>query len=389
MTRLLLAVMALGFHAAGQAAELAVVVKEAEARSGPGDIPPFYATDKLRPGDQVEIQGEKNGFLVITPPRGAFSLVPKSAVRLVGNPGDKMGVVPAGAETIVGSSLSPKRDSIGSKLSAGAIVKIYDEVQVADETGPTAYYRIEPAGEVRYLPADAVQRRAPVVEATRLPPTTVPPAPLNGPLSGDVETLRRQADLAYRQAESTGDYTEANRLYQALAQSPHADARWEALNRLEFIRQRNMGRGTMTGQPIVPAAYRPGPLPPPQPAAPRYSSGYIYAQDRGTGTFVPVSQPNLPASMPPVAATKPAPLPVSAATVGPGILRRAHNTDQGRTLYYLEDRNGQLTCYVLPTSSVNLEPLVGRLVQISGSVPVYHGQLRADFMTATQATLVQ
>jgi hypothetical protein len=391
--------LVLAWTAAAAAAEMATIVRETDARSGPGAVPPFSFTDKLRPGDVVEIQGEKSGFLIITPPKGAFSLVPKSAVRIVGNPGDKMGVVPAGAETMVGSSLGQQAEVIGSKLSPGAIVKIFDEVQLAGPAGPVSYYRIEPAGEVRYIPPEAVQRRAPAVETTRIPPTNVAPAPLNPAISGDVEALRRQADQAYRKAETTGDWNDAWRLYQELAKTSHADVRWEALNRLEFIRLRARNPALTPSQPIVPATYKPNPnspyipaqpLPPPQPVAPRYNSGYVYSQDRGAPTFVPTANanPTKPTANP---ATKPATptTTLTGHTPGPGVLRRAHSTDQGRPLYYLEDRNGLLKCYVLPAGSINLEPLVGRVVQIAGSVPVYHSQLRADYMSATQATLVE
>jgi hypothetical protein len=55
--------------------------------------------------------------------------------------------------------------------------------------------------------------------------------------------------------------------------------------------------------------------------------------------------------------------------------------------YRLEDENGYPRMYVAPAPGVNLEPYLNKRVQLQGTM-IYHGELRANFITAARIDLV-
>jgi MraZ protein len=73
---------------------------------------------------------------------------------------------------------------------------------------------------------------------------------------------------------------------------------------------------------------------------------------------------------------------------GPGRLRRAGFFVDGKQAYVLENSQGRPLLYVSGQSGMNLEPYVNRQVNLQGSV-IYHGDLRADYMTATGVNVLQ
>jgi hypothetical protein len=67
---------------------------------------------------------------------------------------------------------------------------------------------------------------------------------------------------------------------------------------------------------------------------------------------------------------------------GPGKLRKsgAHD-EQGRSLYALDDVYGRPFYYIEPGSGVDLQPYLGRAVELVGPA-VYDSRLRANHMIA-------
>ena len=225
------------------AQEAVVTAAEVEVRSYPGSLP-AYVTGKLRRGDRVQVLGTQAGYVQIAPPPGSFSLIAKESVLL--NPGaaNTATVRVEGAETLVGGSATNDVSIRGAKLPQGYIVTVLGEVTLTTPQGPVAYYKIAPEKEVRYVPADAVQPLNSAGTSASTPPAAPAAPPLAEPVKAapagaqEPVALMRMADEAYRQAESTGNWGEAKRLYEELARSPSHEARMLAWNRLEFIRQR-------------------------------------------------------------------------------------------------------------------------------------------------------
>jgi len=90
-----------------------------------------------------------------------------------------------------------------------------------------------------------------------------------------------------------------------------------------------------------------------------------------------------PASLQPSAA---APAPTSATTIfrsGPGRLRRAPFYLDNKPTYALESSQGNLRIYVTAQQGLNLEPYVNRNLELLGPM-FYHGQLKTNYMAATQ-----
>jgi hypothetical protein len=349
--------------------EAIIAVPEVEVRSGPS--PAFYATGKLRQGDRVDVVGEpQSGYLKIAPPAGSFSLILKTSVDArAGNVGV---VIVDGAETLVGGSAGTPNVR-GTRLERGSGVKILGEVTLPGGPAPLSYYQITPLNEVRYIPADAIRKQE-IIQ------TSGSSGGQASHLSPEVAGLKQRAELAYQQAETTGDWTAARQLYEELAKCPDHDCRMEAWNRLEYIRKRM----------AYPAARRP------QPPSMRASSSYTYATDNrssSAGRLAPTPQPPVaPASRsrPNVDAntSQARYVPESPTAKGPamyvGRLVRSSRTDPGgRPLYMLIDSMGGLRCYVMPGPGKSLEGWLERSVEIQGEGLTYRADLRGNVVTAT------
>jgi hypothetical protein len=161
------------------------------------------------------------------------------------------------------------------------------------------------------------------------------------------------------------------------------------VNRLEFIRRRVQPGPGSSGTPAANQIARTAPEARTA-SVPRAGSTYTYATDAGPGRSPPAPTPAA-APKPPAAPTAqvnyvpPAATPAAALrSSGPGLLRKAYQTDQGRTLYYLQGSDGGLRCYVAPTAGVDLEPFVGQLVEVRGNSLVYRMDLRGNYLPATQ-----
>lgn len=235
------------------AEERVIQMAEVSARAVPGYIEP---TDMLRRGDKVNVVQVQPGFAAITPPAGAFSMLPHSAILRTSVTEGQVKV--PYIDTLVGSNLSYFATRPGVRLQRGAKVHILDSVYMVQYGRPEPYYKIvPPQGELRYVPTAAFQplrqesvsrlsgmegREDSIVTASYTPP--------------DAQTalLLREADEAYQRGIATGQWEEALQKYRLLADSTNHHARMTALNRLEFIRwaAANPRRPT-PGQPSGPA----------------------------------------------------------------------------------------------------------------------------------------
>ncbi len=397
-----------------RAGEEAILARDVEVRAGPS--PRFPPTGRLQAGDRVDVLGAEGEFLRITPPEGDFSLVPREAVKLQGETGI---IVQDDTESQAAGTDGKATQVRGARLPRGALVTIVGEALDSD------FYRIRPhVSESRYIPASAVRKQE-LVRAGGDGLELVE--------SGDpVEAMVQQADVAYRSAESTGDWESPKKLYEELARCPRHDARMLAWNRLEFIRTKSRSPsnvqtpiapasavtrtpGSLTSAPVratersprAPGGWRddrvpgrPGPaaaIQRPEPVhdatAPRAGSSYTYATDQGPGrkAWGPVGVPAAPAAPASRIAES---TDVSRTGVGSsatltGRLHRARQTADGKPLYYLEGSQGELRCYATAAAGLNLDAFLERVVELRGTSYVYRGDLRGWHLSAVQITPLQ
>jgi hypothetical protein len=415
---------------------------EAEVRSKPGLTPAIYPTNRLKWGDRVFVVEERaDGWLAIVPPEGSFSFVNlRYLQRVVPNQCNWMVAADPQVKVpvIVGSELitDNKRPTVeGAYLERGAQVRSIGK-PLEDSDGQ--WLPIEPpAGEVRYLRAEAVRKLQPlmpVVAALPTPPretepsrprnvvqaipvsqsTFIPapppaasiPAPVAAPPAATPvmpETLWGRA----QQAERAGRITEAVELYNQLyaenrATNPDA-ANW-AITRAAFLRsgQRQLPVTTSTGQPqarFVPLQSQVDP-----PAVTATSRGGFANPPRVDK--LPDQQPSrvaqLPDSQPPAAKLNPPsiegtfvaraanepssphlPGDQTVYSSGPGTLLRAGLRINSQPTYRLDLGEGKPNLYVTAAPGLDLERFLDQKVELIGAAE-YHGTLRANHMRAYQ-----
>lgn len=374
-------------RAQAQRPEAVVTAQEVEVRSGPSAK--LYATSKLRQGDRVRIVEEKDsGWLAIEPPLGSFSWIKAAAIQRLDA---RQGVVHTGSsEVLVGSALvADEPTQISTRLVAGAAVVILED-RPAQKGGEQWLPIQPPPQEVRYIPASAVAKAAPPVQAVSAPAPAASATPAAGGSSLDPLLAQAQA------AENAGDLTKAEALYTQLARTTR-DPQVQQLGstKVEAIRQRLRGTAAaytpaapVSQAPAAPAAY----TPPAAAAAP--PSGYVYGQP-----VPPAPQPQQAVSQytyqrdpsAPLTQQSPMPQPRPAAVPPqwspPGYLRHAALKVEARPTYALESSEGMLRLYVCPGPGMNLEPYVGRNVTVYGPA-VYSGELRTNYMLVNQVNPV-
>jgi hypothetical protein len=400
--------------AADEALYTAVVVQpEAEVRCLPGDNPQqAYVTNRLRRGDTVQVlHVADNGWLAIRPPEGSVSWINTRFVqRISPNYPDNWVVCvhqDVKAPVLIGSEQQPGvRPTVeGARLPLGAQVHSVGRRQV-DEEG--SWLLIEPPpGEVRYVRAEAVQRTAgppaPAAVAAAPPqPAVLPPfaaaaapAPAAGvaarpaaPLQASPAPVNVDAHwLLGLQAEQQNRIAEAISWYRqvaAEAAQSNPDLARRADQRALWLQQAfsnpNARAGVVPPGPGVEARFSPaagqGRLA--QPAAARPPTVRL-APPGGEGS------PNAAAApQPQQAAWAPGRDPLGYPASGPGRLRRAGLSLDGRQAYVLE--SSVQNCprlYVVPQAGVDLEPYVNQGVELFGPA-VYRGDLRANYMTAVR-----
>lgn len=389
-----------------------VVQSEAVVRCGPSDK--FYPTNRLKPGEKVTVLGSdpSRQYLRIAPPPGSFSwiearhvkqLVPNLPNYAVSEPGVEAPVY-TGSEFEEQSKRHPNHESC--KLKWGTQVRAVGAPHT-DDAG--TWLPIEPPpAEARYVPAAAVKRLAETVAAARpaSPPSepNMRPVPAAAPavVPAVVETpsalaplespqlkLFRDAQAAERQGTVYG-LSEAIRLYDRVAQEA-ADPILAAQARDAASRVRKQYTAYTKGANSL--------CPPPEtPCSPAYTPpGRVYPTPAEPPAPSPGVRLNPPASTAPVVVSQTvsvssAPSPRPPENAGSyserGYLKRAGRTVEGRTTYRLESPTGYPLYYVTAQPGVNLEAYLNQYVEVSGPA-IYHGALRANYMTAARVQPLQ
>jgi len=139
-----------------------VTSEQAYVRSGPGQR--HYPTGQIPEGFAVEVyRHDGAGWCAIRPPERSFSWVSSHQVR----PFDT-GIVEVVSESVVarvGSQISPNRSAVQVLLPKGERVEL---IPATEDDDPRWIRIAAPAGEFRWIAADALSRQPPV-EAAPLP----------------------------------------------------------------------------------------------------------------------------------------------------------------------------------------------------------------------------
>jgi hypothetical protein len=415
---------------------------EAAVRCKPGATAAVYPTNRLKWGDRVFVVEERpDGWLGIVPPEGSFSFVNvRYLQRIVPTQCNWMVVADPQVKVpvIIGSELQTenKRPTVeGASLERGAQVRSIGR-PLEDSDGQ--WLPIEPpAGEVRYLRAEAVRKLQPalpavaaiptaprdpeparprsVVQATPVSQSTFVPAPppaaaIPAPVAPPPSPAPAAADSLWsraQQAERAGRITEAIELYNQLYaenRTTKPDAANWAITRAAFLRsgQRQPPAATTTGQPQVRLVPLQNQADPPAVTPTTSRGGFANPRTdqlpdptpgRGgqpTDNVVPaakLSPPSIEGNFTArtgnesLAASPPAS--PSVYSSGPGTLVRAGIRLGGRPTYRLELGDGKPNLYVTAVPGLDLERFLDQRVELIGAAE-YQGTLRANHMQAYQ-----
>jgi SH3-like domain-containing protein len=373
-----------------------VTAATADVRSGPSSDSKFYATNRLQRGTVVQVLRERpDGWLEIRPPDGSFSWINESFVKQMiasqpnnlvvdCRPGEKV-------EVRIGSELvDTKPTVIGAHLERSTQVHLFQRpghvTRPQSDTDGTWLPIEPPAAEVRYLRTDAVAKPvAPTTMAARPPtadapaavplagpatssftaaplPATTPAAPGDKPTHAEVEELYNKAVMV----ERSGNVPQAIQLYAkagSLGLTINSPVAPQAIARANYL----LGAAPPGTAPVVDSRFSPVSTEPtvhlarPSPGS-AVPAGATFSVSRQTGTAV-------------------------AGLQFIGQLRRSGRGRFNRPTYVLEAERGPLL-YANPSTGVDLEPYVGRNVELLGTA-AYDGELRANYMVVTQVRLVQ
>lgn len=141
----------------------ATVRQGVSVRGGPGET--YYATARLDAGADVEVHDEHpGGWLAIRPPQGSYSWV---AARYLRPTKDDLAVISGrGVVARIGGERPGDRDVWQVELDYNEPVQILGaDDQDLDAAGKPRWYKIAPpAGEFRFVPASAVERKVDAAE---------------------------------------------------------------------------------------------------------------------------------------------------------------------------------------------------------------------------------
>jgi hypothetical protein len=327
------------------------VASEVYVYSGPGDG--LYPTGKLRPGQQVRVLGRKDSdWLAIKPPPDSFSYVDSRFVLQVPNdPRQALVTVldsdllPVYAGSTIETAKEPNVEC--AKLKRGSIVVVLQNHQKYATSRGTTLLPIEPwPEEVRYIKASAVAPSGVTVAAAG---AGQPAGAGPDPLLQQVQRLSQQAqdpslDLAKRQ--------------QALMHLKEA----EALLQKPQTAQGNVAPTQMPGHPGA-AAGTPGQLVSNPNQRPQQQNTVLYNNSVAAAPAAPAAPPGMRYS-------------------GWGVLQRTSFQKDGQSMYKLIDPQQKLLLYASPEPGKTLEPYVGQMVNLYGTVAYRSDEfIRMDFMT--------
>jgi hypothetical protein len=343
-----------------------IVAPEAEVRAGPSVKDPFVVTNRLHKGDAVTVVRERgDGWLEIRPPAGSYSWVNSGQVQRIGNQSDNY-VYNSDEALPVYPGASERRDFrpavIVHRLKKGAIVTRAAPNDLTDADG--RWMPVEPPpGEVRYLSVAAVSPSGAVVTASGVSGTYTSaftpsgqPAPSKAPSANPQPAADVLAQQAV-QAEKCGQTPEAIRLYQLAAaglRESNPQLAYTCTLRAQYLCN-VCGYTTTSCRPSAAEAHYPARIAP-----------------------VPVTPPSVRLTAPVGTVSAPG---QSTATRYPGysgLLQHSGRSLDERRTYLLWTAP---LMYVVPVAGLDLEPYVGRNVEISGPA-TYRGDLRANAMTA-------
>jgi hypothetical protein len=365
-----------------------IKVQEAEVRSGHGTGPKFYATNRLRYGDPVEVTKTlDDGWLEIMPPRQSFSWINARMLEQLGlNTWTVKGDQPV--DVYYGSSVhEAKPDVRSTSVAKGSQVLSIGKVKTADDG---QWLPIEPPpSERRYILAEALGRTSAGPRSSAAPgEAAVAPLPegqaratsragtpsdglTSGQPAGSISALVADA----QKAEQARDYGSAIKSWEEVAKASdksNPGMAQNCRNHIQWLRDRiayvEAGNAPMprNNDRIAP---RPGNNYGgtsncyPAPAAPSYN-----------GTSRSYSQANT------VDANRDSQPPPKTKRVGQ--LQQASWSPDNKPIYRLVSSDQRTYITVLPQQGVDLTPFLNRNVELEGMIE-YHSEPRKTYLVTT------
>lgn len=350
-----------------------VCIDNAYVRSGPGKH--YYPTDKLKRGNAVEVYRQApGGWLAIRPPRKSFSWVPASSLQPTQG---RLGVLIGDrVASHIGSRLNDSLSAVQVWLERGEQVEILAAEPLSVNGEQSLWCKIAPpSGEFRWIYGKFVDRSrpAPSVPFVALEPLApAPPPPVetsalapdaatlpaySGPIASDsfdahltavdlalsatvvqqmstwrFDDLERRAERVLNQAQTADQRERARRLLDRVAKFEDIKRRSDAIAGIEVFNRSDMGASrsrlqltAMTTAPTAPILPQPAPsmVTPAGSTAPHYDAV-------GKLTSVRSLRPNAPP-------------------------------------YALLDANREPIAFVTPGAGVDLRPLLGHQIGVSGT----------------------
>jgi hypothetical protein len=397
---------------AAQTPYVAIVVQaEAEARCKPSTDPKLYQTNRLTQGARILVLEERNdGWLAIQPPTGSFSWISSTQIERIVPTQANWVVKNDSVPVLIGGDVVNVRPTVeGVRLARGTQVHVISTQEVHDTDG-SVYLPIDPpAGEVRYIRAEAVKPDptpvvpTPAVTVRAADPATAANFTTVSRTAGTDESLSIPSQTGaavpalpanatpWQQAEyyeRLGRWNDAIQIYDQLGkqlQSSHPDWAAFAQKRAAYLRQGGKApvnwsptsaatdaRATTTStfrpevqQPPIPQVHLSPPADPNPPAA------------------APPSQQTASWSSPPQVQTQ-AQASQTPANSGSGRLVRSGYYNKSEAQYRLETQNPSTPfLYATPGPGVDLEQYVDRNVILFGTME-YNGDLRCYCIVVTR-----
>lgn len=416
----ILAIWAIGTEVSAQSSGrmATVAAPNTEVRSGPSLDPKIYPTNILQYGQPVEVLDQKEDWVAIKPPAGSFSWINRAKVDPLGNQAVNFVVSgPAGtkAPTLIGSAVNgsqrPTVEGVsiprGTQVRAtGAPLKDGDGdwlpieppegekrwVKRASLAGLPAIPAAQPAANSPNLVSGGTKPSAPGVLASSAGasvnpnisnpnlnnPNLAPPPP--APVSGLPPIARWNQAI---QAEASGQPLEALRIYTEMTQeyaSTNPDWASAAANRAQVLRNQGLAQTA----PLVPSA-----------TFAQKTPGVMTSIPNQNCAPYPPAQPGVPivpvpsGTAPPPYAQGMAPAGTPGALTGrsgqPGIpklqgyLRRSGQNINKKPMYTLETVEGRPISYILPTTTVSIDPYLDHRVEVVGGT-YYYPEMRAEVL---------